>query len=132
MKNQLLILLLLFSFPYLMKGQSNNSTYLLKEASTCIKNYFNVVELTIHDDATFTRISFGCGEKKNWKNYKQWKTQIQNGRISGNGIYNILTEYRNGIKTEFSWTVKISDKRVFYYGPNKNNALKKTKKYKRI
>jgi hypothetical protein len=115
-----------------MKGQSNNSTYLLKEASTCMKNYLNVVELTIHDDATFTRISFGCGEKKNWKNYKQWKTQIQNGRITGNGIYNILTEYRNGIKTEFSWTVKISDKRVFYYGPNKNNALKKTKKYKRI
>ena len=132
MRNQLLILLLLFSFPYLINGQSYNRTYLLKDASAGPTNCFKVVELTIHDDATFTRIAFGCGEKKNWKNYKNWKTQIQNGRISGNGDYNILTEWRNGLKTEFSWTVKISDKRVFYYAPNKNNILKKTKKYKRI
>ncbi len=90
------------------------------------------MELTIHDDGTFTHIAFGCGEKKNWKNYKNWNTQFINGRISGNGEYNILTQYRDSFKTDFSWTVKISDKRVFYYAPNKNNVLKKIKKYKRI
>jgi hypothetical protein len=132
MRNQILILLFLFSFPYVINGQSYNRTYQLKGPQEDAANCFKVVELTIHDDGTFSRIAYGCGEKKNWKNYKNWKTQFINGKISGNGKYNILTQYKDSFKTDFSWTVKISDKRVFYYAPNKNNVLKKTAKYKRI
>ncbi len=120
MKTQILLLLLLFSLPNLINGQSYNRTYLLKGPAADSANCFKVVELTIHDDGTFTRIAFGCGEKKNWKNYKNWKTQFINGRISGKGDFNILTQYRDSFKTDFSWTVKISDRRVFYYAPNKN------------
>ena len=130
-RSRFLLFLLIFSLPSLLSAQSSNRTYLLKGTSEGATHCYQVVELTIHYDSTFTSIAFGCGEKKNWKNYKNWKTKIHNGKITGSGNYSILTEYRNGFKTEFSWTVKITDKNVFYYALNKNNKLKKTSKYKR-
>lgn len=132
MRYGILLLLFIFCLPYLISAQSINRTYLLKGNSEGPINCYQAVELTIHYDSTFTSIAFGCGEKKDRKNYKNWKAKIHNGKITRNGDYYILTEYRNGFKTDFSWTVKITDKNVFYYALNKTNRLKKTSKYKRI
>lgn len=131
MKNRILLLMILVGFSNLLKAQSVNRTYLMKGTPDNLAYCYQVVELTIHDDATFTSITFGCGDKKNWKNYKNWKSKIQNGRTTWNGKYYELTEYRDGFKTDFSWTVKITDKNVIYYELNKNDKLKKTAKYKR-
>ncbi len=132
-RNRILLLLVVFSLPYLINAQSKNRTYLLKGTTNNATNCFQVVELTIHDDSSFTSITFGCGEKKDWrKYYKNWKTKFQNGKTTWDGNYYKLTEYRNGFKTKISWTVKITDKSVSYYHLNKKNKLKKTVKYKRV
>lgn len=76
--------------------------------------------------------------KKEWKTYKKYKPEISDGKITRNNeFYSLtefytLTEYRNGNKTDFDWNVKISDKRLNFYYPNKNGKLRKSAKYKRI
>jgi hypothetical protein len=69
---------------------------------------------------------------KEWKTYKKYEPEISNGKITRNNEFYTLTEYRNGNKTDFDWTIKISDKRLNFYYPNKNGKLRKSAKYKRI
>ena len=66
------------------------------------------------------------------KTYKKYEPEISNGKITRNNEFYTLTEYRNGNKTDFNWTVKITNKRLNFYYPNKNEKLRKSAKYKRI
>jgi hypothetical protein len=70
--------------------------------------------------------------KKEWKTYKEYEPEISNGKIIRDGNFYKLTEYRNGNKTDFNWTVKIKERRLNFYYPNKNEKLKISARYKRI
>lgn len=111
--------------------QSQNWTYLLKGTSDNNKACYEVIELTVHDNQTFTSIRYGCGIKKDWKNYKKWQSKILNGHTSKDGEFTLLTEYRNGFKTDNSWQIKISERSVIYYDYNVKGQLKRKAKYKR-
>jgi hypothetical protein len=70
--------------------------------------------------------------KKEWKTHKEYKPNISNGKITRNGKFYILTEYRNGNKTDFNWSIKINDRRLNFYYPNKKKKLKIGARYKRV
>lgn len=126
-----LIIVVLLLIPLYGVAQSQNWTYLLKGSSDSNKACYEVIELTIHDDQTFTSIRYGCGSKKQWKNYKNWEAAITNGNISSDGLYTVLTEFKNGFKTNNLWKIKITEKAVVYYENNVKGQLKRKARYKR-
>ena len=131
MKYTLLILILTFTSLNTF-GQNSDRTYLRHDHNYSTIYSYGITEITIHSDSTFTWKSWNVNNKKEWKTYKKYEPEISNGKITRNGEYYILTEYRNGNKTDFNWTVKFNDKRLNFYYPNKNEKLKISAKYKRI
>jgi hypothetical protein len=69
--------------------------------------------------------------KKEWKTYQSFEPKIATGKITQNTEFHTLKEFRNGNETDFHWTVKIADKRLTFYYPNKRDKLRKTFIYKR-
>ena len=131
MKNRILILILISSFSNVF-GQNADRTYLRHDHNYSTTYSYEVTELTIHSDSTYTLKSWSVNNKKEWKTYKKYQPEIHNGKITRNGEFYILTEYRNGNKTDFDWTVKIFDRRLNFYYLNKKGKLRKSAKYKRI
>lgn len=113
-------------------GQTSDPTYLRHDHNYSTTYSYEVTEITIHSDSTYTLKSWSVNNKKEWKTYKEYKPEVSNGKITRNGEFLTLTEYRNGNKTDFNWTVKICDKRLNFYYPNKSGRLRKSAKYKRI
>ncbi len=113
-------------------GQDSDRTYLRHGHNYSTTYSYGITEITIHSDSTFTWKSWSVYNKKDWKTYKEYMPEISNGKITRNGEYYILTEYRNGNKTDFNWTVKFNDKRLNFYYPIKNEKLRISAKYKRI
>ena len=128
---RIFLIAVFFTIPITMCAQSMNWAYLLKGNSDENKTCFQVIELTIHEDNSFTSITYGCGERKSWKNFKSWKSKIVKGRIDRTGDYTLLNEYKNGFKTKTTWKIKINDKSVSYYAINSKGKMKRTAKYKR-
>jgi hypothetical protein len=131
LKNGILTLLLIFFLSNTF-GQTTDRTYLRHDHNYSTTYSYEVTEITIHSDSTYTLKSWTVNNKKEWKTYKKYEPEISNGKITLNGEFYTLTEYRNGNKTDFDWIVKISDKRLNFYYPNKNEKLRKSAKYKRI
>ncbi len=113
-------------------GQNSDRTYLSHNHNYSTIYSYAVTEITIHSDATFTWKSWDVNRKKEWKSYKEQEPTISKGKITLNGKYYILTQYRNGNKTDFNWTVKFNDKRLIFFYLNKNKKLKRGTIYKRI
>ena len=113
-------------------GQNSDRTYLTHGHHYGSTYSYQVSQITIHSDSTFTWKVWIMNNKKEWKTYKEYEPEISNGRIIPNGKFCTLTEYRNGNKTDFSWTIKIMDRRLKFCYPSKNEKLKIGAKYKRI
>ncbi|WCO03527.1 hypothetical protein [Psychroserpens ponticola] len=131
MKKEILTLLLIFYFSSVF-GQNSDRTYLKHNHNYSTTYSYEISEITIHSDSTFTWKSWKVNNKKKWKTYQKYKPEVSNGKITQNGEFYTLTEYRNGNKTNFNWTVKISNKRLSFYHPSRNGKIKKITKYKRI
>ena len=131
MKNQFLTLLLIFTVTYIF-GQNNDRIYLRHNHNYSTTYSYAITEIIIHSDSTFTWKSYDVKNKKEWKNYKKYKPEISIGKIIYNGEFQTLTEYINGNETEINWNVKISNKKLNFYFPDKGGKLKKSVKYKRI
>jgi len=113
-------------------GQNFDRTYLRHDHNYNTTYSYGITEITIHSDSTFTWKNWNVSTKREWKTYKEYEPEISKGKITQNGEYYILTEYKNGNKTDFNWTVKFNDKRLNFYYPNKNGKLRISAKYKRI
>jgi hypothetical protein len=131
LKNGIITLLLIF-FLQNTFGQTDDRKYLRHYQSNSTTYFYGVTEIIIHSDSTYTWKSYEVNSKNEWKKYKKNKPEISVGKITQNGKFITLTEYRNGNKTDFNWTVKITNKRLNFYYPNKNEKLRKSAKYKRI
>ncbi|MBQ4805546.1 hypothetical protein J8L88_21970 [Aquimarina sp. MMG015] len=131
MKYTFLILILTFNLSNIF-GQNSDRTYLRHGHNYGSTYSYQVSQITIHSDLTFTWKSWIMNNKKEWKTYKEYEPEISNGKITRNGKFYTLTEYRNGNKTDFSWTIKIMDRRLKLYYKSKNEKLKIGAKYKRI
>lgn len=127
----MLILILISSISNVL-GQNSDRTYRNHDHNYSTTYSYDVNEIIIHSDSTYTSKSWSVNSKKEWKTYKEYKPEISNGKITKNGNFITLTEYRNGNKTEYSWTIKICDKRLDFYYPNRNGKLRKTARFKRI
>ncbi|RKM91859.1 hypothetical protein D7033_21745 [Aquimarina sp. AD10] len=112
-------------------GQENNKIYLNRAHNYSTTYSYQVGELILKSDSTFISKSYQTS-KKNWRNYKDVKPEIDSGRITRKGKFHILTEYRNGNKTNYTWTVKITDNSIVFFYPNRRGELRKTVRYKRI
>jgi hypothetical protein len=112
-------------------GQTSDPTYLRHDHNYSTTYSYEITEITIHSDSTYTLKSWSVNNKKEWKTYTEYKPEVSNGKITRNERFYTLTEYRNGNKTDFNWTVKITDKRLIFYYPNRNGKLRKSAKYKR-
>lgn len=93
---------------------------------------YGVTEITISSDSTFVWKTWDVENKKNWKKYKKYKPKISKGEITRKGDFYILTEYIDGEKTDFNWTVKILRRRLIFYQLNKKGKFKRLVKYKLI
>ncbi|WP_250434702.1 hypothetical protein [Hanstruepera flava] len=113
-------------------GQTSDPKYLRHDHNYSTTYFYEVTEITIHSDSTYTLKSWSINNKKECKSYKEYKPEVSNGKITRNGEFLTLTEYRNGNKTDFNWTVKVFEKRLNFYYPNKNGRLIKSAKFKRI
>ena len=131
MKNGIITILLIFLFSNVF-GQKNDRIYLAHGDNFGPTYSYDITEMIIHSDSTYTSKSYSVFNKKDWETYKTKTPEISNGKITRNGEFYILTQYRNGNKTDFFWTVKISDKKLVFYYANDNGKMKKTGTYKRI
>lgn len=131
MKNGTITILLIFFLSNVF-GQSSDRTYLRHDHNYSNIYSYEVTEITIHSDSTYTLKSWTMNNKNEWETYKKYQPEISNGKITRNNEFYTLTEYRNGNKTDFDWTVKITDKRLNFYYPNKKGKLRKSAKYKQI
>jgi hypothetical protein len=131
LKKGILTLLLIFYLSNIF-GQASDPTYLRHDHNYNTTYSYGITEITIHSDSTYTWKSWDVNNKKEWKTYKEYEPEVSKGKITRNGGFYTLTEYRNGNKTDYNWTVKICDKRLNFYYPNRNEKLRKSAKYKRI
>jgi len=131
LKNEIITILLFFFFSNVF-GQNIDRTYLAHGHNFGPAYSYDITEIIIHSDSTYTSKNYRVFNKKDWKTYKTRKPEISNGRITRNEEFYILTQYTNGHKTDFYWTVKISDKKIVYYYPNDKGKMRKTATYKRI
>ena len=113
-------------------GQTSDRTYLRHGHHYGTTYSYQVSQITVHSDSTFTWKVWIMNNKKEWKTYKEFEPEISNGQITQSGKFYTLTEYRNGNKTDFNWKIKINDRRLNFYYPNKKEKLKISAKYKRI
>ncbi|MCA0133938.1 hypothetical protein [Winogradskyella alexanderae] len=113
-------------------GQSSDRTYLWHGHHYGSTYSYQVSQITIHSDSTYTWKVWIMNIKKEWKTYKQYVPQISKGKITRNGKFYNLTEYRNGNKTDYDWKIKIMDRRLKFYYLNIKEKLKLGAKYKRI
>src|SRR5690606_38870925 len=107
-------------------GQTNDQIYLAHGHNFGPTYSYGITEIIIHSDLTYTWKSYSVANKKEWKTYKIKAAEIHNGKITRNGEFYTLTEYRNGNKTDFTWTVKIFDKKILFYYPNSKGKLRRT------
>ena len=131
MKNGILTILLIFFFQNTF-GQTSDQKYLRHYQGNSTTYFYGVTEITIHSDSTYTWKSYEVESKREWRKYKKNKPEISVGKINQNGKFYILNEYRNGNETDIVWNVKILERKLNFYYPNKIGKLKKSAKYKRI
>ncbi|WP_025663491.1 hypothetical protein [Aquimarina megaterium] len=56
----------------------------------------------------------------------------QNGKITQNGNFHTLTAYKDGIETEYNWTLELQNKKAKLYFTDKKGKRKLLTKYKQI
>jgi hypothetical protein len=93
---------------------------------------YSIREIIIHSDSTFTQKNYSVSRKKDWKTYKKYTPEISKGKITKKGDYYILTEYRNGHKTDFFYTTKIKERKLIFFFPNRREKMRRTYVYRRI
>lgn len=111
MKNGIITIFLIFFFSNIF-GQSDDRTYLAHGHNLGPSYSYGITEIIIHTDSTYTWKSYNVNYKKEWETYKTQTAEIHKGKITRNGKFYTLTQFRNGSKTDFSWTVKIFDKKI--------------------
>ncbi|QHI35865.1 hypothetical protein IMCC3317_12130 [Kordia antarctica] len=113
-------------------GQNNVKKYLAHNHNYSTDYSYSIREIIIHPDSTYIFKNYSVSSKKEWKTYKQYKPEISSGTITKSSDYFVLTEYRSGHETDFSWTVKISDRKIVFFFPNRKGKMRTAIAYKRI
>ena len=131
MKIETLILLLIFGSLNAF-SQVSSRTYLSRMHDRNSTTYcYSVQELTIYSDSTYISKNW-CTSKKEWKKFRELKPEVNSGKVIRKGNNYLLSEYRNGKRTDFSRVAKITDRRVFYIYLDLKDELKRATKFKRI
>ncbi len=129
-----LITVLIITFPLLnVLGQTFDKTYLHKSHYYGSTYSYAISEITIHSDSTFTWKTWNLRSKKEKKSYKEIVPKSFKGKITQNGKFYTITEYRNGKRSDIYWTIKVNNKRLlFLYYQDINEKLPNGARYKRI
>jgi hypothetical protein len=123
---------ILILFCQIIISQNSDKVYLTRNHNFGTTYSYDVTEITIHSDSTYTRKNWSMINKKEWRDYKKYIPDMSVGKINRKGDYYQLIEYRGAVKTDFNWKVKITEKRLIYYYYNYRDKLKKGYKFKRI
>ncbi len=113
-------------------GQTNEPIYLYHDHNYSTTYSYEVSEITIHSDSSYTLKRYLMKNRKTWKTYKDFEPEISSGKIRRNGKFYTLTEYGNGNKTDIEWNVKVTKSRLIFYFNKRKDKLKKSIKYKRV
>jgi len=127
-----LLLWSLISISQFVIGQKNDKIYFTKNHNYSTTYSYDVTEIIIHSDSTYTRMNWSTFGKKDWKNYKKYKPELSNGKIHFNGKNYVLNEYRNGNKTDFSWNIKLTERKLIYFYYVGQGKIEKGIKFKRV
>ncbi len=114
-------------------GQTLDKIYLHRNHNYGPTYSYSISEITIHSDSTFTWKTWNLRSKKEKKLYKEIVPKSFKGKITQNGKFYTITEYRNGKKSDIYWTIKVNNKRLlFLYYQDINGKLPNGARYKRI
>lgn len=119
------ILVLNFGISY---SQIKNTKYcseLIKQSD----NLFSILEIEIKNDSTYTAFYYSSGNRDDFKNYRNWKIEKKEGEIktiSGNKVLEMFEEFLN---KKVDYPVKITKRKITFYGYKINNYKKKLKAF---
>ena len=133
-KMRILILFFIIQSSTTFGQEKSIKKYISHRKIESVTRCYSVNEITIYPDSTYT-FRGCCTSKKNWKDYTKIEMKIDSGRISKKGKYYILTEYKNGQKTDYPPRfIKINDRRILFYYKfsDRDNKLKRVNKFQRF
>jgi hypothetical protein len=111
--------------------QTSDKTYLTHGYDNDGKGY-NVCEIIVHSDSSYTFKSYKVSKRNERKHYKKVKPEVSYGKIEKDGEFYKHTEYKNETKTNSYWFSKFAKDKIIIYGEDKNGKLVKLNVYKRI
>jgi hypothetical protein len=112
--------------------QKNDKIYFTRNHNYGTTYSYDVTEIIIHSDSTYTKRNWSMLNRKEWKDYKKYKPELSAGKISSNGKNYVLNEYRNGNKTDFNRNIILNEKKLIYFYFKENGGIDKVSKYKRV
>lgn len=131
MKKKLIFWSLIFISQFVV-CQENDKIYFTRNHNYGTTYSYGITEIIIHSDSTYTRRDWSMLNKKEWKDYKKYKSELSVGKISFNGNNYVLNEYRNGNKSDFEWNIILTEKKLTFFYYKENGRIDKVSRYKRI
>ena len=97
-------------------GQVSTKTYVGHRNSNGPFPGYTVTTIEINSDSTYSRTDYKGGDKKSWKNYKDWDFETSTGTIKKEGKYYKMTEYRDDHPTDILFKIKITESSMTFWG----------------
>lgn len=107
--------MILFCTFHLAKAQKKEKVYYFRGHNySTVYSYF-VTELILYSDSTFVENDYKVSSKKEWKNFRKTEPLKREGQISKSDGRYLLTEVRDGNKSDIVNYVKIKNKKLVFY-----------------
>lgn len=107
--------MILFCTFHLAKAQKTEKVYYFRGHNySTLYSYF-VTELILYSDSTFVENDYKVSSKKEWKNFRKTEPLKREGQISKSDDRYLLTEVRDGNKSDIVNYVKIKNKKLVFY-----------------
>ena len=125
MKNYSRTLTFVFlSFHSILALGQSTKTYVGRDNLNGPSPCYGVTEIIINTDSTYLRKDYYCGERKSWREYREWNVENSTGKIKKWGRYYRMTEYRENEPTHLEFKLKITAKKMIFWGVKEEPKVK--------
>ncbi|TXD84261.1 hypothetical protein ESY86_06680 [Subsaximicrobium wynnwilliamsii] len=112
-------------------AQSQDKTY-LRQGYSHDGNGYNVCELIIHSDSSYTFKKYKLENRKSRTEYRNYEPETAYGIIEKVGDFYEHTKIVNDSIPDKQWISQITNKKVILFTEKANGSLKRLEAYKRI
>nr|WP_321222470.1 hypothetical protein [uncultured Psychroserpens sp.] len=125
------ILILAISVTTVVFAQDSDQIYLTHDYSND-GNGYNICEIVVHVDSSYTFKKYKVAKRKDPKLYKSSTPHISFGKIKKEGNYYIHTAYSNGKPTSNYLVSRFTNNRIILYKEHDDGYLERLENYKLI